>query len=136
MLVFCIACATYAFVLNFFYIFFLSIFSCFYVKNPKTHKNWKIKKFNQLCWVLSLSMFCLVPLYQWLCASTSIACLSMHSYHCGRNLEIYVTVVNRSSTLSWMISEWFCWSWDMHRLVPIYLHTLYFIVFAKRAHQM
>ena len=47
----------------------------------------------------------------------------MHSYHCGRNLEIYVTVINKSSTLSWMISEWFCWSWDMHRLVSIYLLT-------------
>ena len=56
----------------------------------------------------------------------------MHLYHYGRNLEIYVTVVNRSSTLLWMISEWFCWSWDMHRLVSIYLPTLYFIVFAKK----
>ena len=28
-----------------------------------------------------------------------------------------------------MISEWFCWSWDMHRLVPIYILTLYFILF-------
>ena len=53
----------------------------------------------------------------------------MHSYHCGRNFEIYVTVVNRSSTLSWMTSEWFCWSWDMHRLVPIYLPTLLFLFF-------
>ena len=57
----------------------------------------------------------------------------MHPYHCGRNLEIYVTVVNRSSNLSWMISEWLCWSWDMHRLVPIYLPTLYVFVFAKRS---
>ena len=51
----------------------------------------------------------------------------MHSYHCGRNFEIYVTVVNRSSTLSWMTSKWFCWSWDMHRLVLIYLPTLLFL---------
>ena len=42
-------------------------------------------------------------------------------------------VVNRSSNLSWMISEWFCWSWDMHRLMSIYLPTLYFIVFAKKS---
>ena len=48
----------------------------------------------------------------------------MHLYHWGGNFEIYVTIVNRSSTLSWMTSEWFCWSWDMHRLVPIYLPTL------------
>ena len=52
----------------------------------------------------------------------------MHSYHCGRIFEIYVTVVNRSSTLSWMTSEWFCWSWDMHRLVPIYLPTFLFLL--------
>ena len=49
----------------------------------------------------------------------------MYSYHCKRNLEIYVTVVNRSSTLSWMTSEWFCWSWNM----PIYLSTLLFFLF-------
>ena len=55
-----------------------------------------------------------------------------HLYHCGRNLEIFVTVVNRSSTLTWMISEWFCWSWYMHRLVSIYFLTLYFIIFAKK----
>ena len=40
-------------------------------------------------------------------------------------------VVNRSSNLSWMISEWLYWSWDMHRLVSIYLSTLYF--FAKKS---
>ena len=57
----------------------------------------------------------------------------LHSYHYGRTLEIYVTVVNRFSNLSWMISEWFCWSWDMNRLVPIYRPTLYFFVFAKKS---
>ena len=57
----------------------------------------------------------------------------MHLNHCGRNPEIFVTVVNRSSTLTWMISEWFCWSWYMHRLVSIYLLTLYFIVFSKKS---
>ena len=51
------------------------------------------------------------------------------TYHCGKNLKIYVIVVNRSSNLSWMISEWFCWSWDMHKLVPTYLPTLYFFCF-------
>ena len=49
----------------------------------------------------------------------------MHSYHCGKNLDIYVTVVNRSSNLSWMISQWFCWSWNLHRLVTIYLPTFF-----------
>ena len=47
----------------------------------------------------------------------------MYSYHCGKNLDIYETIVNRSSNLSWMISQWFCWSWNLHRLVPIYLPT-------------
>ena len=32
----------------------------------------------------------------------------MHSYHFGKNLDIYVIVVNRSSNLSSMISQWFC----------------------------
>ena len=57
----------------------------------------------------------------------------MHSYHCGRNLDIYVIVVNRSSNLLWMISEWFCWSWDMHRLVPIYLPTHLFYCFCLKS---
>ena len=47
----------------------------------------------------------------------------MHSYQCGKNLDIYVIVVNISSNLSWMISQWFCWSWNLHRLVPIHLPT-------------
>ena len=41
-------------------------------------------------------------------------------------------VVNRSSNLSWMISEWFCWSWNMHRLVPIYLPTHLFYCFCLK----
>ena len=40
-------------------------------------------------------------------------------------------VVNRSSNLSWMISEWFFWSWNMHRLVLIYLSTHLFIYCLK-----
>ena len=57
--------------------------------------------------------------------------LSMHSYHFGKNLHIYVTVVNRSLNLSWMISQWFCWSWDLHRLVPIYLPI--FLIFCLKS---
>ena len=57
----------------------------------------------------------------------------MHLYHCGRTLDIYVTVVNRSSTLLWMTSEWLCWSWDMHRLVPIYLPTHLFYCFCLKS---
>ena len=57
----------------------------------------------------------------------------MHSYHCGRNLDFYVIVVNRSLNLSWMISQWFCWSWDLHRLVPLYLPTLLFYCFCLKS---
>ena len=56
----------------------------------------------------------------------------MYLYLCEKHLDIYVIVVNRSSNLSWMISEWLCWSWDMHRLVSIYLPTIYFC-FAKKS---
>ena len=56
----------------------------------------------------------------------------MHLYPCGRTLDIYVTVVNRSLNLSWMISEWFCWSWNMHKLVLIYLPTHLFYCFCLK----
>ena len=56
----------------------------------------------------------------------------MHSYRCVRNFDIYVIVVNRSSNLSWMISQWYCWSWDMHRLMPIYLLTHLFYSFCLK----
>ena len=107
--------------------YFLSIFYCFYVKNQKTHKKYKIQK----VWSTLLSF---VLKYVFPCTFVQMAlCIydhslfSMHLYHCGRNFENYVTVVNRSSTLSWITIEWFCWSWDMHRLVLIYLLTLLFI---------
>ena len=95
----------------------LFLFFCFFVftllllinlfllvcQKSKNHiKSRKSKKIDRYCWVLSQNMFYLVPL-----------CIYEHSlfptrsYYCGRNFEIYVTVVNRSSTLSWMISEWF-----------------------------
>ena len=57
----------------------------------------------------------------------------MHSYHYRRNLDFYVIVVNGSSNLSWMISHWLCWSWDMHRLVLIYLPTLLFYCFCLKS---
>ena len=58
---------------------------------------------------------------------------SMHSYHCGKTLKFYVIVVNRSSNFSWMISQWFYWSWDMHKLVFIYLSTLLFYCFCLKS---
>ena len=127
----------FAFALNVLTLFFfINLFFLVCQKSKNHIKNRKSKKFDRHCWVLSQNMFYLVLLCKWLCASMSISLLPLHLYHCGRNFEIFVTIVNRSSTLTWMISEWFCWSWDMHRLMSIYLLTLYFIVFVKRAHQM
>ena len=60
----------------------------------------------------------------------------MHSYQYGRNLDISVIVVNKFSNFPWMISQWFCWSWDMHRLVSIYFLILLFSCFCLRAQQM
>ena len=120
-------------------------FKCFYIgvfdqsfllfmsKIQKHKKNIKSKKFDRHRWVLSQNTFCLVPFYKWPYAFTSIACSLWTPYLCGRNLDIYVTVVNKSSNLSWMISQWYCWSWDMHRLVSIYLSTHLFYYFCLKS---
>ena len=120
---FCIKC----FYITGFYHYF------FCVKNPKTYK--KIE--NQKVWSTLLSF---VSNHVLLCTFVLMAlCIyehslfPMHLYYCGRTLDIYVTVVNRSSNLSWMINEWFCWSWDMHRLVPIYLPTYLFYCFCLKS---
>ena len=116
-------------------------FKCFYIgvfdlsflvfmsKSQKHIKSRKSKKFDRLRRVLSQNTLCLVPLYKWLCAFTNVAYSLCTPYLCGRNLNICVTAVNRSSHLSWMISQWYCWSWDMHRLVSIYLPTHLFYCF-------
>ena len=105
---------------------------CFLCQKSKKH----IKIENQKA-CLTLLSFCLKTCFAlYLCANGFVhfrtLLVFMHPYHCGKNLEIFVIVVNRSSNLSWMISEWFCWSWDLHRLVSIYLPTLYFC-FAKKS---
>ena len=121
------------FALNVFTLLFLDqSFIALYVKNPKTYKNYKIQK----VWSISLS-FVLKHIFpctfvKWPCAFTSVACSLYTPYLCGRNLDIYVTVVNRSSNLSWMISQWYCWSWDMNRFVPIYLPTHLFYCFCLK----
>ena len=119
-------------------------FKCFYIvvfdqsflvfmsKIQKHIKSWKSKRVDQHHCVLSENIFCLVPLYKWPCAFKSIACSLSTPYLCGRNLDIYVTDVNRSSNLSWMSSQWYYWSWDMHRLVPIYLSTHLFYCFCLK----
>ena len=90
------------------FFFIAGFYHFFYVKNPKTHKKEKIQK----VWATLLSF---VSKYVLSCTFVQMTlCIyehslfPMHSYHCGRNFETYVTVVNRSSTLSWMTSEWFC----------------------------
>ena len=94
----------------------------------KSKNHIKIRKSKSL---IDIVEFCLRTCFAlYLCANGFVLfralLVFMHLYHCGKNLEIFVIVVNRSSNLSWMISERLWWSWDMHRLVFIYLPTLYF----------
>ena len=130
----CCVCADWLFVclLVHISIFVLSIFLFLVSKIQKSHK----KLENQKAWLTLLSLCLKTCFALYLCANGFVhfraLLVFMHSYHCGKNLEIYVIVVNRSSNLSWMISEWLCWSWDMHRFVSIYLPTLYFC-FAKKS---
>ena len=99
-------------------------------QKSKNHiKSRKSKKFDRHCWVFVSKYVLPCTFVQMALCIYEHSLFPMHSYHCRRNLDIYVTVVNRSSNLSWMISEWFCWSWDMHGLVPIYLPTLLFLFF-------
>ena len=102
-------------------------------KIQKQIKSWKSKKVDRHRWVLFQNIFCLVPLYKWHCAFKSVVCSLCTPYLCGRNLDIYVIVVNRSSNLLWMSSQWYCWSWDMYRLVPVYLPTHLFYCFCLKS---
>ena len=81
---------------------FWSIFTFLCQKSKNTKKVENPKKFDWHYCVLSHTCFALC-IYEH-------SFFSMHSCHCGKNLDIYVIVVNRSSNLSWMISQWFCWS--------------------------
>ena len=113
--------------------YFLSIFYCLLCQKSKNTQ--KVKNPKSL---IDIIVFChkhILP-----CTFVLMAlCIyerslfPMHSYLCGRNLDIYMTVVNRSSNLSWMISQWYCWSWDIHRLVSIYLLTLLFYYFCLKS---
>ena len=113
----------------FYIVVFYQSFLVFMSKIQKHIKSWRSKKVDRHHCVLSQNIFCLVPSYKWPCAFKSVACSLSTPYLYGRNLDIYVTVVNRSSNLSWMSSQRYCWSWDMHRLVPIYLLTHLFYCF-------
>ena len=127
-------CLFVCFCLKCFYIgvFDLS-FLVFMSKSQKHIKSRKSEKFDRLRWVLSQNTFYLILLYKWPCAFTSVACSLCTPYLYGRNLDIYVTIVNRSSNLSWMISQWYCWSWDMRRLMLIYLPTHLFYCFCLKS---
>ena len=131
-------CACLLFTLNVFTLLLLINLFLLVCQKSKNHiKSRKSKKFDWHCWVFILKYVLPYTFVQMALCIYEHSLFPMHSYHCGRNLDIYVTVINRSSSLSRMISEWFCWSWDMHRFVSIYLPTLlFFFVFAKRAHQM
>ena len=100
----------------------LLLYFCFCVcKNPKTHKTWKVQKFNRIC--LSTYEFGLVPSYYWCSAFSSLVCYVCTFIFVGKSWHLCVTVVNQSSSLSWIISQWSWWFWYMHRLEPIYLPT-------------
>ena len=88
------------------FIFFLLI-NLFLLMCQKSKNHIKSKKSKSL---IDIVKFCLKTCFAlYLCANgfmhLRVSLVPLHSYHCGRNLEIYVTVVNRSSNLLWMISE-------------------------------
>ena len=124
------------FICFYFKCFYIFVFDqSFLVFMLKIQKHIKIAKPKRVVWhrcVLSQNMFFLVPLYKWPCAFKSVACSLSTPYLCGRNLDIYVIVINRSSNLSWMSSQQYCWSWDMHKLAPIYLLTHLFYCFCLK----
>ena len=98
-------------------LFICICFECYYIivfdqsflvfmsKIQKHIKSRKSKKFDQHCCVLSQAYFALYLCTNGLCIYERNL-FPMHSYHCGRNLDFYVIVVNRSSNLPWMISQW------------------------------
>ena len=81
-------------------------FLVFMTKIQKHKKSRKSIKFDQHCCVLSQAYFALYLCTNGLCIYERNL-FPMHWYHCGRNLDFYVIVVNRSSNLPWMISQWF-----------------------------
>ena len=118
----------FAICFKWFFHLILFIYQSLLVFCQKSKNKWKVENPKSL---ISIVVYChkhVLP-----CTFVLIAlCIYenslffMHSYHCGKNLDIYVIVANRSSNLSWMISQWFCWSWNLHRHVPIYLPTFFF----------
>ena len=129
-------CALFVIILAWFenFCLFVICFDCFYIsyqflldfvsKIQKHIKSRRSKKFDRHYCILSHAYFALYLRTNGFMRSLFF----MRSYHCGKNLDIYVIVVNRSSTLSWMISQWFCWSWDCIDLC-LYIFPLFFFFF-------
>ena len=123
----------FAFALNAFTLMVLIII--FFLSKKKIQKHIKSRKSKILIDFVEFVSWHVLPctfILMALCIY-EYSLFPMHLYHCGRTFDIYVTVVNRSSNLSWMISQWYCWSWDMHRLVPIYLPTHLFYCFCLKS---
>ena len=75
----------------------------FVSKIQKHIKSRKSKKFDRHYYVLSHT--CLALYLRIALCIYKLSLFFLHLYHCGKNLDIYVTVVNRSSNLLWMICE-------------------------------
>ena len=118
----------FAFYHLFLFVDFDQSFSSFMSKIQKPHKKYKIKKFDRHCWVF-VSKLVLPCTFVLMALCIYERSLFLCTLIIVQEILKFVTVVNRSSNLSWMISKWLCWSWDMHWLVPIYLPTLYFFCF-------
>ena len=106
----------FAFALNVFTLLAFIIFLC--QKSKNTLKNRKSKS------LINFVEFCLKACFAlYLCTNGLVHLLRslfpMHLYHCGRNFDIYVTVVNRSSNLLWMISECF---FDLETYIDLCLY--------------
>ena len=114
----------------FLHYWFLSFF--FFCQKIQKHiKNRKLKSLINFVEFCLKACFALYLVLMALCIYEH-SLFPMHLYYFGRTLDIYVTVVNRFSNLSWMISEWFCWSWDMHRLVPYISSHLFILLFLPK----
>ena len=108
--------------LHFFYYQSLLVFVSKIQKHIKSKKS---KKFDR--------HYCVFHKHVMSCTFVLMAmCIYERSLYFMHSLSLWekswhlCDCVNRSSNLSWIISQWFCWSWNLHRLVPIYFPTFFF----------
>ena len=92
-------CLCLLFALNACTFFLGQSFLTFMSKIQKHIKSRKSKKFDWHYYVLSQVCFAFTFVQLALCIY-ECSLIFMHLYHCGKNFDIYVTVVNRSSNLS------------------------------------